>query len=97
MSCLDATFTLTPQSPYFFSQTVGGRAFLYCWGADFDASSPMDFSSLYASNRFYFTEWFANNPNLDYTQFANRKKARFLSAFIDFQAYAAGPIISSLR
>jgi hypothetical protein len=89
MSCLDATFTLTPRSPYYYD-TAFGRALLYCWGADFDVFSPMDLSSLYASNRFYFNEWFASDPNPDYTQWANIKKARFLASFFDFQAYAAG-------
>jgi hypothetical protein len=89
MSCLDATFTLTPQSPNFYSDTLGS-AQLYCFGADFLSYSPLDLSSLYASNRFYFNSSFAGNPNLDYAQWANRKKAQFLACYIALQRYAAG-------
>jgi hypothetical protein len=88
MSCLDATFTLTPRSPY-YSDTLNNSASLYCRGADFWAGSPADFSSLYASNRFFFDPTFASDPKLDYTQWANRKQARFLSCSINLQGYAA--------
>jgi hypothetical protein len=87
MSCLEATFTLTPQSPY-HSDTLG-RAFLCCFGADFYAFSPHDFSSLYKSNCFYFSNDFAGDPNLNYAQNANRMKARFLEAYIDLTGYGA--------
>ena len=78
MSCLDATFTLTPRSPLY--STLTDFAALFCFGADFWAESvyPVDFSSLYASNRFFFDGNFAADPNLDYTQWANRRKAQFL-------------------
>ena len=85
MSCLDATFTLTPLSPV-HSDTLGSAS-LYCWGADFDIYSPLNLSSLYASNRFYFKDQFACDPQLNYAQWANRKKARFLYSNISLQSY----------
>jgi hypothetical protein len=51
MSCLDATFTLTPRSPSYYN-SVHNRADLFCFGADFMSFSPYDLSSLYASDRF---------------------------------------------
>jgi hypothetical protein len=86
MSCLDATFTLTPLSPYYLEGS--NYAALYCFGADFHTASPLDLSSLYASNRFYFNGAFAGDPNLDYAQWANRKEARFLSCRISLLDYA---------
>jgi hypothetical protein len=78
MSCLDATFTLTPRSPVYW--TITDFATLSCFGADFWTGDayPVDFSSLYASNRFFFDGNFAADPNADYTQWANRRKAQFL-------------------
>jgi hypothetical protein len=90
MSCLDATFTLTPRSPY-YSGTHNDYAFLMCFGADFWPSSPNDLSSLYASNRFFFDPNFASDPNLDYTQWANLQKAQYLSCHIALQSYAGTP------
>jgi hypothetical protein len=88
MSCLDATFTLTPRSPLFYS-SLHAQAELFCYGADFTYISPADLSSLDTSNRFYFDAAFAGDPNLDYSQWANRKKARFLAAYIDLRDYGA--------
>ena len=87
MSCLDATFTLTPRSPYYYN-SAHNLAWLYCWGADFWPWSPADFSSLYASDRFFFDGAFAADPNLDYRQWANLKKARYLDVYINLQSYA---------
>ncbi len=87
MSCLEATFTLTPQSPVYYASP--NYASLYCYGADFEPWGPEDLSSLYASNRFYFNGSFACDPNLDYAQWANRKKARFLVSYISLLGYAA--------
>jgi hypothetical protein len=50
----------------------------------------MDFSSLSASNRFFFNYSFACDPSLDYAQWASRKKARFLQSFINLRGYAFG-------
>src|SRR5262245_50073414 len=87
MSCLEATFTLTPQSPLHFVANQNYAA-LNCYGADFDAGPPTDFSSLYTTNRFYFEQAFASDPNLDYTQWANLKIARFLWLTLDLTTYA---------
>ena len=87
MSCLEATFTLTPQSPLYSASP--DSASLWCWGTDCEAFSPTDLSSLYASNRFYFNPYFACDPDLDYTQWANRKKARYIDAGISLQGYAS--------
>jgi hypothetical protein len=88
MSCLDATFTLTPRSPVYFN-SPRNQALLVCYGADFSYTSPTDLSSLYASDRFFFEAAFASDPNLDYTQWANRKKARWLFSYIDLRDYGA--------
>ncbi len=88
MSCLDATFTLTPRSPFFY-KSPHDQAELFCYGADFTYVSPADLSSLYTSNRFFFDAAFAGDPNLDYSQWANRKKARFLMSSIDLRDYGA--------
>jgi hypothetical protein len=89
MSCLEATFTLTPRSPFYSDVSLQNYAYLYCNGADFTPSSPMDLSSLYTSDRFFFDLAFAADPNLDYTQWANRKKAQQLYSHIKLQGYAA--------
>lgn len=88
MSCLDATFTLTPRSPW-SSGMVSNYAYLNCYGADFWSGAPTDLSSLYASNPFFFDGDSASDPNLDYTQWANRKKARYLYFYINLSAYGA--------
>jgi hypothetical protein len=89
MSCLEATFTLTPLSPLYLDPLNNNNyADLCCYGADFLNSSPLDLSSLYASNRFYFHTSFGCNPNLDYTQWDNLKKTQFLFSGINLQSYA---------
>ena len=87
MSCLDATFTLTPRSPLYLDLGHNNAAYLFCFGTDFGPDSPFDLPSLYASNRFCFEDDFAGDPNLDYAQYANRKKTRFLASFIDLWGY----------
>jgi len=89
MSCLDATFTLTPQSPR-YAGSYNNYAYLYCYGADFHIYSPMNLSSLYASNRFFFLDGFGGDPNLDYAQWDNRKKAQFLQCSINLVGYPWG-------
>jgi len=81
MSCLDATFTLTPRSPVYVDLANNNEADLSCFGTDAGPPSPWDFSSLYASNRFAFEDGLEADPNLDYTQWANRKKTRFLATW----------------
>jgi hypothetical protein len=89
VSCLDATFTLTPLSPaYFDPLNSKNSAFIECHGADFDVYTPFNLSSLYGSNRFFFDAAFASDPSVDYTQLANRSKARYLISHIDLTGYA---------
>ena len=88
MSCLDATFTLTPRTPIYW-KALQNQAELVCQGADFSYASPTDLSSLYATNRFFFDGAFASDPTLDYSQWTNRQKARFLWAVIDLRDYGA--------
>ena len=87
MSCLDATFTLTPLSPV-YNKSEHNNAELYCHGADF-WSSGFNLSSLYASDEFFFDSRYASDPTLDYTQWANRKKARLLRFLTDLRDYGA--------
>jgi hypothetical protein len=87
VSCLDATFTLTPRMPFYWA-SVHNQAELFCYGADFAYVSPIDLSSLYTSNRFFFDAAFASDPNLDYTQWANRKKTQAVWCSIDLRDYA---------
>lgn len=88
MTCLDATFTLTPRSPLYY-MSAHNYALLSCYGADFSWGNPTNLSSLYASDRFFFDAAFASDPNLDYRQWANRKNARFLTSYIDLGDYGA--------
>src|SRR5262245_25350201 len=86
MSCLDATFTIRPRSPIYW-QSLHNQAELFCQGADFSWASPTDFSSLYTTDRFFFDAAYASDPTLDYTQWTNLKKARYLTAYIDLGAF----------
>jgi len=88
MSCLDATFTLTPQSPR-YSDALNNYASIDCYGADFWNFSPEDFSSLYANDLFFFDANHASAPNVDYTQWTNLTKARYLQLYIYLPSYAA--------
>jgi hypothetical protein len=71
VSCLDATFTLTPKSPYWVGPT-GSIASLWIHGSDIWALPPSDFSSLYATDRVYFDEIYASDPKRDYSQWQVR-------------------------
>jgi hypothetical protein len=90
MSCLEATFTLTPRSPSYSDASLNNIAYLYCWGPYFGTTDPTDLSSLYLSNRFFFARGLAGDPNLDYTQWPNRKIAPILACYINLAGYA-GP------
>jgi hypothetical protein len=87
MSCLEATFTLTPRSPL-YSKAPHESAYITAFGVDFQCFSPLDFSSLYATNRFLFDGEFPGTPGLDYTKYDNLTKAPALWFTGDFTAYA---------
>ena len=84
MSCLDATFTLTPQAPLYY-QSARNQAGLTCWGADFLSYSPLDLPSLAASNRFYFDGASAGDPSLNYSQWLTRHRLHYLEVFFDLR------------
>ena len=88
MSCLEATFTLTPLSPFHWA-SEREQANLFCYGADFSYASPTNLESLHASNRFFFDAAFASDPKLDYAQGNNRSRARLLMAYLDLREYAS--------
>src|SRR5262249_32336545 len=90
VSCLDATLTLTPQSPLYSDSSLYNFSYLYFNGADFSPFCPTDLPSLYASNRFLFDSQFAGDPSLDYSQWANLQKARFIESFFQLQFWGAG-------
>jgi len=54
MSCLEATFTLTPLSPYFVDPSLNSVAYFTCYGGYFANGGQSTLSSLYLSNRFFF-------------------------------------------
>ena len=87
MTCLDATFTLTPKSPD-FNAAPNNEARLYCHGADFWPWTT-DLSSDYAGDRFFFEDAFHSDPTVDYSKWANRQKARFLQTYINLAAFGA--------
>jgi hypothetical protein len=86
MSCLEATFTLTPRSPV-YNKSAQDYAYIHAVGVDFDVYPPADFSSLYAQDRFYFGV-FPSDPSLDYTQWTNRRRARAIGFYMDLTVYA---------
>jgi hypothetical protein len=88
VSCLDATFTLRPKAPFHWI-SAQNHAVLFCYGADFAYISPYDLPSLHATDRFFFDGAFASDPNLDYSQWANRRKSRFIYCVLDLRAFAA--------
>ena len=84
MSCLDATFTLTPKSPIWSPST--NFAYVSCNGADFWAGA-YNFEALHTTNQFFFSARGAADPTLDYTQFVNRRKVRSLDLYLDLAGY----------
>jgi hypothetical protein len=88
VSCLDATFTLTPLYPaYADPLNIQNFAFFECHGADFWANVDSNLSSDYASNRFFFDDSFASDTTLNYAQYTNLKKAKFLECGISLTGY----------
>jgi hypothetical protein len=83
MTCLNATFTLTPKSPWYHPIFSSWQCSLVCYGADFLTFSPYDFSSLYSANCFYFDTTTAADPTIDYSQFANRMRVPFIELYAE--------------
>ena len=82
MSCLDATFTLTPRSPWFYDSS-SRQSSLQCYGADFFTFGGYDFSALHAADRFFFSWYTAADPTVDYSGYKNRARVPFLSFYAD--------------
>jgi hypothetical protein len=82
MTCLDATFTLTPRSPLYLVSSQQ-YASLNCYGVDFLPFGSRDFSSLYSLDQVYFG-WPRNaDPAINYSLWANRRNAPHLEVYID--------------
>lgn len=60
---------------------------VFCHGVDFSFISPLDLSTLYANDQFFFSGHFAANPALNYSTWNNRKKTRFLDLTCRLQDY----------
>lgn len=73
MSCLDATFTLTPKHPL-YNAGPDNQSWLSCYGAEFLAFSPYDYSSLYAADSLFFGYFAAADPAANYSVWLNRTK-----------------------
>jgi hypothetical protein len=89
MSCLTATFTLTPQSPSSNLYGLASWAAMACYGGDFYPEPPQDLPSLYTSNRYFFDQSVASDPNLDYSKWINRQKARYIECVFDLSVIGA--------
>lgn len=83
---LNPTFALTARNPLYWA-AIQNQAELFCYGADFAYAAPWSLSSLYATDQFYFDAAFAADPALDYSNWTNRKRSRFLDLFCSLQAY----------
>lgn len=85
MSCLDATFTLTPRSPV-WQGNPPNESLLFCFGADFFPWS-FDYSTLYGADSLYFDSSTASDPNVDYRQWPNRRHTARLEAYVNLGGY----------
>jgi hypothetical protein len=85
MSCLDATFTLTPRSPW-FNAAADRHGELYCFGADF-MLADLDYTTLYNADLFFFNSYTAADPNIDYSQWPNRVKVPNIEVYLDLTGY----------
>jgi hypothetical protein len=89
MSCLDATFTLTPKSP-FHNAGPSDQAWLACYGSTFFASSPWDFSSLYGADSIFYSYSMAADPTVNYSNWLNRMKVPRVELEAFLWQYGAG-------
>jgi hypothetical protein len=89
MSCLDATFTLSPKYPL-YNAGPDNQGSLACYGADFLAWSPYDYSSLYAADALLFEYFAAADPTVNYSIWVNRTKVPRVELAADLTQYGAG-------
>ena len=61
------------------------------FAALFNGQEIVTVANTYANNRFFFDPNFAADPNLDYTQWANLRKTRYLDFYINLSIYAGSP------
>jgi len=89
MSCLDATFTLTPKNP-FYNAGPDNQGWLSCYGAEFLAFTPYDYSSLYAADSLFFGYYSAASPTVNYSLWINRIKVPRVELVADLTQYGTG-------
>jgi hypothetical protein len=89
MSCLDATFTLTPISPL-YNNAPDNQGWIDCYGAAFRGYPPYDFSTNYSADSLFFDFYSAGSPGIDYSIAANRMKVPRVELVADLQQYGTG-------
>ena len=89
MSCLDATFTLTPKSPRYYAAEEN-QGWLICYGATFFSSSPWDLSSLYGADALFFSYYLSADPTLNYSPWPNRVKVPRIELYAYLWQYGTG-------
>ena len=81
-------FALTPRLP----QNVlspEGTAILNVYGADFTHGGQTCFEEQCNNDSLYFSGIHAADPNIDYSQFSNRRKARYIKLYYDYSYLGA--------
>ena len=86
MSPLDATFTLTPGNPCIRPITLIMLIF-FVTALIFTTHPPRIWYRSTRATAFFFDGNFAADAALDYTQWANRKKARLIECHISLRSY----------
>jgi hypothetical protein len=83
---LNPTFALTARHPYYWTANQK-QAEVRCYGSDSFYPHPYGFASQYAGDQLFFDGMFAADPALDYSNWTNRKKCRFVLLMCRLQAY----------
>jgi hypothetical protein len=89
MSCLDATFTLTPKYPV-YNAGPGIQGWIACYGAEFLAFGPWNYSSLYTADSLFFGYYAAADPTVNYSIWLNRTKVPRVEFVADLMQYGTG-------
>src|SRR5215471_15458209 len=89
MSCLDATFTLTPRNP-FYNAGPDNQGWLACYGVEFFSFSPYDYSTLYAADSLFYSYYAAADPTVNYSSWLNRVKAPRVELVAYLTQYGSG-------